>query len=80
LTQPRSVLVYALGMPPSGVGDLIRATIATSGQVALHTPPLPLVALSPARPLFLASGIMHFSFLRSGCKTSRRSPGSSGIC
>jgi ABC-2 type transport system permease protein len=67
LTQPRSVLVYALGIrsQPSGVGDLISGLIfiATSGAVAWHTLPLLLVALLASAVVFVASGIAFFSLV-----------------
>ncbi len=65
LTQPRSVLVYALGMrsQPSGVGDLISGLIfiATSGEVAWRTLPLLLAALLASAAVFVACGIVFFS-------------------
>jgi ABC-2 type transport system permease protein len=65
LTQPRSVLVYALGMRslPSGAGDLISGLvfIATSGEVAWHALPLLLVALFASALVFVACGIAFFS-------------------
>jgi ABC-2 type transport system permease protein len=67
LTQPRSVLVYALGMRslPSGAGDVLSGLvfIATSGEVAWHTLPLLLVALLASAAVFLASGIAFFSLV-----------------
>jgi ABC-2 type transport system permease protein len=65
LTQPRSVLVYALGIrsQPSGVGDLISGfiLIATSREVAWQTLPLLLAALLASAVVFVASGIAFFS-------------------
>ena len=66
LTQPRSVLVYALGIrsQPSGVGDLISGLIfiAMSREVAWHTLPLLLAALLASAVVFVACGIAFFSF------------------
>jgi len=65
LTQPRSVLVYALGLrsQPSGVGDLISGLIfiATSREVAWHTLPLLLAALLASAVVLVACGIAFFS-------------------
>jgi len=65
LTQPRSVLVYALGMrsQPSGLGDLLSGLIfiAASGEVAWSALPLLLVALLASAVVFLACGIAFFS-------------------
>ena len=65
LTQPRPVLVYALGMrsQPSGAGDLLSGLvfIATSGEVAWRTLPLLVVALVAGALVFLACGIAFFS-------------------
>ena len=65
LTQPRSVLVYALGIrsQPSGAGDLLSGLIfiATSGEVAWHTVPVLVVALLASAVVFLACGIVFFS-------------------
>ena len=65
LTQPRSVLVYALGIrsQPSGVGDLISGLIfiAASREVAWHTVPLLLAALLASAVVFVACGIAFFS-------------------
>src|SRR4029453_18124539 len=64
-TQPRSVLVYALGMRslPSGIGDVISGLIfvATSGEVAWHAVPWLLVAILASAAVFLACGIVFFS-------------------
>ena len=66
LTQPRSVLVYALGMrsQPSGFGDLISGIIfiAWSGQVSLRLLPLVLAAILASALVFVACGIVFFSF------------------
>ena len=65
LTQPRSVLVYALGMRslPSGIGDVISGLmfVATSGEVAWHAVPWLLVAILASAAVFLACGIVFFS-------------------
>jgi ABC-2 type transport system permease protein len=65
LTQPRSVLVYALGMrsQPSGVGDLLSGVIfiATSGQVPWHMLPLVVAAVVGSALVFVACGIVFFS-------------------
>ena len=53
LTQPRPVLLYALGMrsQASGVGDVLSGLvfIATSGEVAWHTLPLLIAGASRQR-------------------------------
>ena len=65
LTQPRSVLVYALGIrsQPSGAGDLISGLIfiAASREVSWHTLPLLLAALLASAVVFVACGIAFYS-------------------
>jgi viologen exporter family transport system permease protein len=65
LTQPRPVLVYALGMRshPSGIGDVISGTllIAASGYLSLHSAPLVIVGIGAASVMFVATGIIFFS-------------------
>jgi ABC-2 type transport system permease protein len=65
LTQPRDVLVYALGVrsQPSGFGDLISGTIfiASSGQVSWQTMPLVLAAIVASALVFVACGIIFYS-------------------
>ena len=66
LTQPRSVLVYALGMrsQPSGVGDAISGAflIAASGHLSWSSAPLVILAVVASAVMFLATGILFFSF------------------
>jgi ABC-2 type transport system permease protein len=65
LTQPRSVLVYALGVrsQPSGVGDLLSGVIfiAGSGQVSWHMLPLIVAAVIGSALVLVACGIVFFS-------------------
>lgn len=65
LTQPRSVLVYALGMrsQPSGVGDVIAGAflIAASGYLTPRSAPLVIAAVAASAIVFLATGILFFS-------------------
>ena len=65
LTQPRSVLVYALGMrsQPSGVGDIISGglLIAASGHLSWRSAPLMIAAIGASATMFLATGILFFS-------------------
>jgi ABC-2 type transport system permease protein len=65
LTQPRSVLVHALGIrsQPSGVGDFLSgiAFIVWSGQVSWRAWPLVLVAIVASAIVFLACGVVFFS-------------------
>jgi ABC-2 type transport system permease protein len=65
LTQPRSVLLYALGMrsQPSGVGDFVSGIgfIVWSGQVSWRTVPFVLVAIVTSATVFLACGVVFFS-------------------
>src|SRR5262245_22429355 len=65
LTQPKSVLVHALGLrsQPSGLGDLVSGLIfiAWSGQVSWRTMPLVLVVVVASALIFVACGIVFFS-------------------
>jgi len=65
ITQPKSVLVYALGLrsQPSGVGDFLSGVIfiALSGQVAWHTTPLVVASVLASALVFVATGILFFS-------------------
>jgi ABC-2 type transport system permease protein len=65
LTQPRSVLVHALGMrlQPSGFGDVLSGLIfiAWSGQVTWRAVPVLLVAITASALVFVACGIVFFS-------------------
>jgi ABC-2 type transport system permease protein len=65
LTQPRSVLVYALGMRshPSGIGDMMSGAflIAASGYVSWRSMPLVIVAIGASAAIFVASGVLFFS-------------------
>ena len=65
LTQPRSVLVYALGLrsQPSGVGDVLSGVmfIVWSGEVSWSTLPLLVAAIVAGSLIFVACGIVFFS-------------------
>jgi ABC-2 type transport system permease protein len=65
LTQPRSVLVYALGVrsQPSGVGDFVSgmAFIVMSGAVSWRTVPVVIAAVAASVLVLLACGIAFFS-------------------
>ena len=65
LTQPKSVLVYALGLrsQPAGFGDLISGLIfiAWSRQVSWSTLPLVLAVIVASAVIFAACGIVFFS-------------------
>lgn len=65
LTQPRSVLVQALGMRahPSGFGDLISGLlfIAWSGQISFRTAPLVVVVIVSSALIFVACGVVFCS-------------------
>jgi ABC-2 type transport system permease protein len=65
LTQPRSVLVYALGLrsQPSGFGDALSGVmfIAWSGEVSWSTLPLLVTAIIASALIFVACGIVFFS-------------------
>jgi ABC-2 type transport system permease protein len=65
LTQPRPVLLYAVGMrsQPAGVGDLISGLIfiAWSGQVAWQMVPLLVAAIVASAVVAVASAVVFFS-------------------
>jgi ABC-2 type transport system permease protein len=65
LTQPKSVLVHALGMraQPSGCGDLISGLIfvAWAGHVSWRTMPIVVVVIVASALIFVACGIVFFS-------------------
>jgi ABC-2 type transport system permease protein len=65
LTQPKPVLVHALGMrlQPSGFGDVLSGMIfiAWSGQVTWRTLPILLVAIISSALVFVGCGIIFFS-------------------
>jgi ABC-2 type transport system permease protein len=65
LTQPRSVLVHALGMRahPSGVGDLISGVIfiALSGRVSWRDAPVVIAVMVSSALIFVACGALFFS-------------------
>jgi ABC-2 type transport system permease protein len=65
LTQPKSVLVHALGMrlQPSGFGDVLSGLIfiAWSGEVTWRSVPILGVAILASAVVFLACGIAFFS-------------------
>lgn len=65
LTQPRSVLVYALGLrsQPSGVGDVLSGMmfIVWSGEVSWSTLPLLVAAIVAGSLIFVSCGIVFFS-------------------
>ena len=65
LTQPKSVLVHALGLrsQPSGVGDLISGLIfiAWSGQVAWRTTAIAAVVIVASALILVACGVVFFS-------------------
>ena len=67
LTQPKSVLVHALGMraQPSGFGDLISGVIfvALTGQISWRAMPLVVVVIVASAVVFLACGIVFFSLM-----------------
>lgn len=64
LTQPRPVLLYALGhrMQASGIGDAISgvAFIVWSGQVTWRESPAVLVAVLSSAVVFVACGVVFF--------------------
>lgn len=66
LTQPKPVLVQALGMrlQPAGFGDVLSGLIfiALSGQVAWSSVPVVLVAILASAVVFVACGVVFFSF------------------
>jgi ABC-2 type transport system permease protein len=65
LTQPKSVLMHALGLrsQPSGFGDLISGLIfiAWSGQVSWRTLPFVVVLIAASALILIACGIAFFS-------------------
>lgn len=65
LTQPRSVLGYAVGMrsQPSGFGDVLSGImfIAWSGEVSWSTLPIVMGAIVAAALILVACGIVFFS-------------------
>ena len=65
LTQPKSVLVHALGMraQPSGFGDLISGLvfIAWSGQISWQEMPFVVVVIIASALILVACGILFFS-------------------
>jgi len=65
LTQPKSVLAYALGVRsmPSGVGDFVSGLIfiAWSGEVSWRSLPLVAAAIVASALVFVACGIVFFS-------------------
>jgi viologen exporter family transport system permease protein len=65
LTQPKAVLVHALGLrsQPSGFGDLLSGLIliAWSGRLSWQTIPLVAEAILASAVVLIASGIVFFS-------------------
>ena len=65
LTQPRSVLAYALGlrMQPSGIGDALSgiAFIVWSHQVTWRSWPIVALAVLGSAVIFVACGVVFFS-------------------
>jgi viologen exporter family transport system permease protein len=65
LTQPKPVLVHALGLrlQASGFGDVLSgiAFIAYSGQVSWRALPVVVLAIAASAFVFVASGIVFFS-------------------
>jgi len=65
LTQPKTVLVHALGLrsQPSGFGDLLSGVvlIGWSGRLSWHTLPLVAAAVGASALVLIASGIVFFS-------------------
>jgi ABC-2 type transport system permease protein len=65
LTQPRPVLLYALGLrsQASGVGDVLSglAFIGWSGQFSWHAIPLVVFAIAASALVIIASGVVFFS-------------------
>jgi ABC-2 type transport system permease protein len=65
LTQPRPVLLHALGLrlKPSGFGDLLSsvAFIALSDRLSWHAAPLLVLAVAASAVVFVASGIVFAS-------------------
>jgi viologen exporter family transport system permease protein len=67
LTQPKSVLVYAIGLrsQPAGFGDLLSGVvfIAWSRQVSWPQIPLVIAAIVASAIVFAACGIVFFSLV-----------------
>ena len=65
LTQPKPILVHALGMrlQPSGFGDVLSGLvfIAWSGQVSWRDVPILVVAIVASALVFIGCGIIFFS-------------------
>jgi len=65
LTQPKPVLLYALGLrlQPSGFGDVLSgaAFIVLSGRVSWRAAPVVLLAIAASAMVMLASGIVFQS-------------------
>jgi ABC-2 type transport system permease protein len=65
LTQPKPVLLHALGLrvQPSGLGDVISGIvfIAVSGEVSWRTVPLVVLAITGSAMVITACGIVFFS-------------------
>jgi ABC-2 type transport system permease protein len=65
LTQPKPVLLYALGLRshPAGGGDLLSgvAFIALSGQVSWQDLPLLVLVIASSAIVFVATGVVFFS-------------------
>ena len=65
LTQPKSVLVHALGLrsQPSGFGDLISGVvfIAWSGQVSWRATAIAAVVIVASALILVACGVVFFS-------------------
>jgi ABC-2 type transport system permease protein len=65
LTQPRPVLLYALGLrsQASGIGDVLSgvAFIVWSGQVSWYAVPLLAFAIVSSALVFIACGVVFFS-------------------
>jgi viologen exporter family transport system permease protein len=65
LTQPKSVLVYAIGLrsQPAGFGDFVSGVIfiVWSRQVSWHQIPLVVAAVVASAIVFAACGIVFFS-------------------
>jgi len=65
MTQPRPVLVYAIGLrsQPSGFGDFVSGLlfIVWSRQVSWHQVPLLIAAILASALVFAACGIVFFS-------------------
>ena len=65
LTQPKPVLVHALGMrlQPAGFGDVLSGVIfiSWSGAVAWQSLPVLIIAIVASALVFLACGVIFFS-------------------